>query len=163
MNLDEVDIAQCTVCGKLFRAEPHKGLCRECSLELGEAGEIIEVPNTPHPPVQPEQWHRLPLENIQSPDSWDTLELFESPLLGDSLVCVRCNSRPTIQDSDFCLRCQVALFSDLGEAATELFDSAGLPRERDRLTSGLADAFEEKRRRAPRRRLSPVTIGRLKT
>lgn len=163
MNLDEVEISQCTVCGKLFRTEPHKGLCRECSLELAEGGEIIEVANGVRPTPLPGDSHRPPLENIQSPESWDTLELSESLLPWDSLVCVRCNSRPTIQDSDFCLRCQVALFSDLGDAATELFSSAGLPDEHNRLTSGLSAAVEEKRKRAPTRRMNPVTIGRLKT
>ena len=163
MDFDEVDITQCRVCGKLFRTEPHKGLCRECSLELVEAGDIIEAVTDVHQPLQPGDTHRSPLEHIESPESWDTLALSESPLLGDSLVCVRCNSRPTIQDSDFCLRCQVALFSDLGDAATELFSGSGFLDEPERMSSGLSSAVEEKRERAPTRRMNPVTVGRLKT
>ena len=160
MDLDEFDITQCRVCGKLFRTEPHKGLCRECSLELAEAGEIIEAVNDVHEPLHSGNTHRGPLDDIDPQDTWDTFEL---PFLGDSLVCVRCNSRPTIQDSDFCLRCQVALSSDLGDAATELFSGSGFLDKGKRATSGLSSAVQEKRDRAPTRRMNPVTVGRLKT
>ncbi len=162
MNLDEFDLRQCQECGKLIQLAPGHRLCTAClGPEGGEFGAREEAVGSLLDSVA----DFAGLKAGAMPLSW-MLQETESTLmqLTTKQACGRCNLRPRLQDSEFCLNCQVDLTSDLGDAATDLFYGVGTsgPAARNRPT-GMAIALEEKRGRAPLGRINPVVVGRLKT
>lgn len=87
------DLSRCRECGKLISLRPSIELCSECQLEAGlAAADGI--------PFQ----DGVPFANLE-PET----------------TCTRCKMRSSLEESEFCLDCQIELVSDLGVQAKELF------------------------------------------
>ena len=87
------DLARCRECGKLISLRPGIELCAECQLEAGLAAADGTQPQD-----------GVPFANLQ-PET----------------TCTRFKMRPSLEESEFCLDCQIELVSDLGDQAKELF------------------------------------------
>ena len=135
--LEDLDIAQCEECGKLFRLVPGRKCCSACMQEMGLA-----------PPVVQE----APFEHSRQ-------ETEEEP---SGPPCVRCRLRPIVEDTEFCLYCHIDLYSSLGEAASGLFQRVEVIEEAKDMAPNIMATLEDKRARTATSRINVVGARRLK-
>lgn len=149
MALEDINIRRCGHCGKLFRLQQGLSHCLECAASADEDADAA-VPSR-------EELRELGKSLLRDQNF--------SEIGGEvDNVCVRCKSYPKIEDSEFCLKCQVDLVAELGDAADELFVSMEmLDGQYLSAPHDVKSAYEEKRLRAPYSRINPISVGRLKT
>lgn len=155
MLLEELDLARCEECGKLFGKESGKRLCLECApplptvpgdarraLEPGERAMIKEFAKLSgfSPAVIEEQVRALPSRGS---------------VLEGGPACVRCQTRPPMTDNDLCVYCQLDLYRTLGDAAEDLFDRMEVLEPESTGPASVISAYEQKRRRTATSHINP--------
>jgi hypothetical protein len=76
--------------------------------------------------------------------------------LTTELACKRCRMRNRLEDSEFCLNCQVDIVADLGEKARELSVHMETLEEAHEPTSGAYESLQAKRRSTPTSHINVV-------
>lgn len=138
MFLEDLDIAQCEECGRLFRLQPGRKWCSACMLEKG-----LEAPSEP----------------VAEPARLTQEEEEASP----EPPCVRCRIRPAVEETEFCLYCHIDLYSALGDAASGLFQRVEVLEEEEKETSlNVLSILEDKRARTATSRINVVGARRVK-
>ena len=148
MRLSDLDITQCTQCGRLFQTVPGQALCRRCNV-VSEA--LESEPESP-----PEGMAELPadLEPSLHGKALRILALFHEETTAPS--CVRCRARPPIEDSEFCLSCHLELDDALGSATRELFARMELVETDPVGPPSVLSMLDQKRSRTRTARINPV-------
>lgn len=141
MRLSDLDLMQCTQCGRLFQVEPGRTYCRRCEsldeMEIGADGL----------PVDLEPSLRGKAQRI--------LDIFREETQLEHL-CVRCRQRPPIEESEFCLTCHIDLNDALGAATHDLFHRMELHETDPAGPPSVLSMLDEKRDRTRTARLNPV-------
>lgn len=117
-------MTNCQTCGKLMASGTGELECRTCRAEARRMAAALAA--SPLPTVEPEP---------------------EVPVLIEAPPCVRCRKRDAMEDSHFCLGCQLELVNSLGDAAEELFRTPPPPLPPVSSSASLMHDLEEKRRR----------------
>lgn len=154
-RLSDLDIARCTVCGKLFQADADRARCAACAAEGGDGNDTAQ-------PTLPAALRDAP--NFTWQEVYEVFRKAEAREDADIPPrCVRCRARPALNESEFCLHCHIALHHDLGDAAHELFTKMDILDEHSPPKSRPVEAvLAEKRGRAAMRRIDPVAVPRVK-
>lgn len=155
MLLDDLEIARCEECGKLFQREPGRRLCSECAppplVKSAPVRRMLE-------PVERELVHDLARSTGLSKKAIEE-SIRLSPGRGSVLqggpVCVRCRMRPPMDDNDFCVYCQLDLYRTLGDAANDLFNRMEILEPEPEGPASVISAYEEKRRRTATSHINP--------
>ncbi|MBI2421862.1 MAG: hypothetical protein HYV27_03450 [Candidatus Hydrogenedentes bacterium] len=146
INSSGNNIARCEECGKLYEVLPGATLCSHCRHSRKTADETL------HEAVE-----RLARELQVHPGVSTEDDLLVPP---PPPMCVRCTRHPQLQDSEFCLSCQIELVNDLGQAAYDLFEQVQRPPAPPYVS--LRDTIGEKRRRTASSRVQLVVTPRLR-
>lgn len=117
---------QCQTCGKLMASGTGELQCRTCRAEAIATAKALAVEYKISATHQTE---------IDAPTE------IAPPL------CVRCRKRDAMDDSHFCLGCQLELVNSLGDAAEELFRTPPPPLPPVSSPASLMHDLEEKRQR----------------
>ncbi len=130
-------MTNCQTCGKLMASGTGELLCRACRAEanaLANSHNAAPIPE-PEPEVQ---------------------VIIEAP------PCVRCRKHDAMEDSHFCLGCQLELVNSLGDAAEELFRTPPPPLPPVSSPVTLMRDVEEKRQRTATSHMNVVGGTRLR-
>ena len=134
-------MTNCQSCGKLIASGTAELLCRACraAARASEEASRTEVPaSAPEPVTAPSTPPR-------------------------EAVCVRCRRHPSIDDSAFCLGCNLELVAALGDAAEEVFrEPPAPPAPSVSSPASLMSDLEEKRDRTATSRIRVVGGVRIK-
>lgn len=140
------NIARCEECGKLYEAQTGTTLCSHCRHGRKTNDEIL------HEAVE-----RLSQELFTYPGLSTEEDLLIPP---PPPMCVRCTRHPQLDDSEFCLSCQMDLVNDLGHAVYDLFEQVQRPPAPPHVS--LRDTLGEKRSRTTTSRVRLVVTPRLR-
>ena len=132
-------MTNCQTCGKLMASGTGELECRACRAEARAAA--IALAAVDAPPVEPEA---------------EVQVIIEAP------PCVRCRKHSAMDDSHFCLGCQLELVNSLGDAAEELFRTPPPPLPPISSPASLMRDLEEKRQRTATSHMSVVGGTRLR-
>jgi ribosomal protein S14 len=151
VDLNSRELSRCAECGKLFQLASGKNVCRECARE-----------------VKGDHWDKETVLRLGDQLREEGEELLRSMQFQDfhgtaENRCVRCSLYPSLEESEFCLKCQVELVADFGDATNDLFDEMHHVVEKRALTSDMLAAYEKNYNRAPSSRINRVTVGKLRT
>lgn len=136
-------MTSCQSCGKLIASGTGETLCRACRTEAREAAETAAAP----PPAAG------PMPEIEVSAAEEV----------DPRACVRCRKRHAMEDSDFCVGCQLELISALGDAAEEIFRTPPPPPLPPVASpTSLMNDLEEKRERTATSRIRVVGAAKIK-
>lgn len=124
----------CHVCGKLIASGTGEIACRACRMAaLNEA--------------------------VESQEEVPVTEVDQQPEVYPPEKCVRCRRNEAMEDSEFCVGCQLELVSALGDAAEAIFR---IPPQPLPSPVSLRSELEEKRERTGTRRLRVVGAAKIK-
>lgn len=129
----------CDTCGKLIASGMGESQCRACRTEARAAAHALAAGYAAAAEALPE-----------------TQSVMEAP------PCVRCRKHAAMEDSHFCLGCQLELVSALGDAAEELFRTPPPPLPPVSSPASLMHDLEGKRQRTATSHMSVVGGVRLR-
>jgi hypothetical protein len=115
-RLSDLDIIRCTECGKLIQKEEGRSLCDECASGLSR--------KPPRPTARESQFIHafaqrpgLPQAGVERSGRDELAKATHK----DKEKCVRCKTKPAVEESDLCIYCILDLYRSLGDASNELF------------------------------------------
>lgn len=132
-------MTNCDTCGKLMASGTGESQCRACRAESRAAAKALAADYAAAVESEPEE-----------------------PVVIEAPPCVRCRKYDAMEESHFCLRCQLELVSSLGDAAEELFRTPPPPLPPISSPASLMRDVEEKRQRTATSHMSVVGGTRLR-
>ncbi|HPO12185.1 MAG TPA: hypothetical protein PLI09_01965 [Candidatus Hydrogenedentes bacterium] len=155
-RLEDLDIGRCKKCGRLIQMEPGRALCRVCSGEdskddaLNKLREARIVNNFA-------RYSGMSREAVE-----DAVEDMAERSRFNEAICVRCNQRKAIEDSEFCIYCHLDLYRSLGDASKDLFSRMEYIGSGPSGMHGVVSSLRETRRSTPMSHINPATGPRLR-
>ncbi|PCJ54678.1 MAG: hypothetical protein COA73_14150 [Candidatus Hydrogenedentota bacterium] len=151
----ELDLKNCPICSRLFSQDSGSQYCRVCAENAVRDEDLIqEAILLQHAATDTEiaELTRLSIERVRQ-------ILRESKVLAlgveSDAICSKCQKRNALAESAYCLRCQLAMYRNLGDVAQELGRMA--KKKPDEKHKSVRDAMEEKRRITGMHRFNPAT------
>jgi hypothetical protein len=132
-------MTNCDTCGKLMASGTGELQCRACRAEARAAAKALAVEYAVAVEAEP-----------------------EVPVVIEAPPCVRCRKHDAMEDSHFCLGCQLELVNSLGDAAEELFRTPPPPLPPISSPASLMRDVEEKRQRTATSHMNVVGGTRLR-
>ena len=141
------DMTHCWACGKIIHAAPGRRLCHAC------AGDLDETNLAPAPEVDALRHRAKQEELILAVHRRQQEERGESLAQLPTALCIRCHKKAPMEESQFCLPCQVALHAEVREAAQEAEENLQKTRRHQVRSHRIDRALAEKRDRTASSRI----------
>ncbi len=155
-RLEELDIRRCEKCGRLMQMEPGRTLCSGCSGKnraedaLAKLREARVVSNFA-------RYTGMSRDAVE-----DAVQDMAARSQFNDAVCVRCNQRKAIEDSEFCIYCHLDLYRSLGDASKDLFSRMEFIEPAPGGMHNVVSSFRGTRRATPMSRINPATGPRIR-
>ncbi len=151
----DVELKNCPICSRLFSLESGRQYCQVCAENAERDEDLVqEAILLQHAATDTEiaEATRLPIERVRQ-------ILRDSKVLAlgveSDAMCIKCEKRNALAESKYCLRCQLAMYRNLGEVAQDLGRIA--LQKQDTPHTTVRDVMEEKRRHTGMHRFNPAT------
>lgn len=141
------DMTHCRACGKIIHAAPERRLCHAC------AGDLDDTNRGPDPEVETLRHRAKQEELILAVHRRQQKERGEDPTAIPKSLCIRCHKKPPMEESQFCLPCQVALHAEVRQAAQEAEEDMQDAQRHQIKSHRIERALESKRERTASRRI----------
>lgn len=153
----DVLMHHCKECNRLIASDATRHLCDVCyaqyDLDMGLVEDAIHIHGQDKPSQVAAHTH-LPIERVK-------VLLQHAKVLAQNLesdeLCTNCGKYNSLAKSEYCLRCQLALYKSLGDEASEAALNQGNAYAKpDTSLRSLRDALDEKRQRTGKDRFRPT-------
>jgi hypothetical protein len=146
----------CVECNRLIASDASRDLCDVCytqyDLDLGLIEDAISIYNKTTPSDISEHTHQT-IKRIEH--ILEHQKVLAGSVESES-TCSKCNEKPALSHSKYCLACQLAMYKSLGDSANLAAQNPVQPHKRlDTSIQSLRSAMGQKRSRTGFNRIAP--------
>jgi len=156
----DLELKHCRLCKRVIASDDERDVCDVCfdqyDMDLGLIDDAIHVHDLSTPESIAEHTH-LSVERVSQ---LLTASFSEEDTQSSDDTCSMCGKNPAMNQSSYCLGCQLAMYKSLGDNARSVSDNPLYPDPaKPSPTFSARSALTEKRNRAGFNRFDPTTTS----